>query len=356
MQETAQGTSSEEIAQGTSTQETPAYEIKGRTMSLEEWDLTVQVESPIDFASLSYHGCNIKEFYESQDLLSYFDMLNGPTYVNLIRHLCVRAHVYDKHVAKLEMDEKLLIDPSLAGKTREEMGLEPFIDTEIRLSIMGVPVFISQDIIAYVIRRASEGSFKDEMDNNKKSPWNEIVNQTMFNNKKKGAYSDLRMEKKMLLKIQNENLLPKRGGSDQPSLEHRVFLHYFIKKEKANVTKYIFKHMIKALKESQSIKRTWVPYGRLISEILYQGGFLKALSDTRGFTDQQLGTVTRKIINGSTLRHMKLIKKEDYKKLDSYMKESRTISNLMEDFPPICKQDPLDVQLYFIHDHLQSTG
>jgi len=53
----------QEIAQGTSTQqETPAYEIKGRTMSLEEWELTVQVQSPVDFASLAYHGCNIKEF------------------------------------------------------------------------------------------------------------------------------------------------------------------------------------------------------------------------------------------------------------------------------------------------------
>ena len=49
---------------------------------------------------------------------------------------------------------------------------------------------------------------------------------------------------------------------------------------------------------------------------------------------------------------MKLIRKEDYKKLDTYLKESRAVSNLMEDFP-ICKQDPLDVQLYFIHDHLQ---
>jgi len=37
------------------------------------------------------------------------------------------------------------------------------------------------------------------------------------------------------------------------------------------------------------------------------------------------------------------------------MKESRAISNLMEDFTPICKQDPLDVQLYFIHDHLTKT-
>ena len=175
------------------------------------------------------------------------------------------SSVYDKHAAKLEMEEKVLVDPSLAGKSREEVGLESFVDTEIRSSIMGVPVFISLEIIAYVIGRASEGSFKEGLDNNKKSPWNEIVNQTMSNSKKKGAYSDLSMEKKMLLKIHNENLLPKGGGSDQPFLEHRVFLHYFIQIEKANVPKYIFKHMIKALKESQTIKRSWIPYGRLIS-------------------------------------------------------------------------------------------
>jgi len=139
-------------------------------MTLEEWDLTVQVESPVDFTSLLYHGCNIREYYESHDLISYFNMLNGPTYINLIRHFRVRAHVYDRKAAQLEMDEKVLIDPSLAGKSREEMGLEPFTCTEIRSSIMGIPVFISQEVIAYVIRRAFEGSFKDGLDNNKKSP------------------------------------------------------------------------------------------------------------------------------------------------------------------------------------------
>lgn len=82
----------------------------------------------------------------------------------------------------------------------------------------------------------------------------------MFNNKKKGSYSNLSLKKKMMLKIQNENLLPKGGGSDQPSLEHKVFLQFFIKKEKLNVPKYIFKHMIKTLKESQLINRAWIPY------------------------------------------------------------------------------------------------
>ena len=60
------------------------------------------------------------------------------------------------------------------------MGLEPFVDTEIRSRIMGVPVFINQEIIAYVIGRASEGNFKDGLDNNKRSSWNEVVNETMF--------------------------------------------------------------------------------------------------------------------------------------------------------------------------------
>ncbi|RHN40923.1 hypothetical protein MtrunA17_Chr8g0360331 [Medicago truncatula] len=240
------------------------------------------------------------------------------------------------------MDEKVLIDPSLEGKTREEMGLEPFTCTEIRSSILGIPVFISQEVIAYVIRRLSEGSFKDGLDNNMNSPWNEVVNKTMFNSKKKGAYSDLSMEKKLLLKIQNENLQPKCGGGDQPSLEHKMFLHYFITKEKANVPRYIFKHMIKELRESQESKKCWIPYGRLISEILHQGEILKALKEVNIFTDAQLGTETGKVINGSTLKKMHLIKKEDYTKLSTDLKESSMVSNLMDDFPSILKQDPRD--------------
>jgi len=55
----------QETVQGSSTQEALAYEIKGRTMNLEEWELTVQVESPVDFTSLSYDGRNIKEYYEA---------------------------------------------------------------------------------------------------------------------------------------------------------------------------------------------------------------------------------------------------------------------------------------------------
>jgi len=147
-------------------QEAPAYEIKGRTMSLEEWELNVQVENLVDFTSLAHHGCNIRRFYEAQDLISYFDMLNVPTYMNLVRHFWIRAHVYDRQAAKLEEHEKVLIDPTLEGKTREEMSLESFTCTEIRSSITGIPVFISERVISWVIRRASEGRFVSGLDDN----------------------------------------------------------------------------------------------------------------------------------------------------------------------------------------------
>ena len=84
---------------------------------------------------------------------------SGPTYLTLVRHFWVRAKLYDQKAAKLEMDEKVLIDPSLEGKTCEEMGLEPFRGEEIRSSVLGIPVVISVDTIAGVIRRDSGGRY-----------------------------------------------------------------------------------------------------------------------------------------------------------------------------------------------------
>lgn len=75
-------------------------------------------------------------------------------------------------------------------------------------------------------------------------------------------------------------------------MEHIVFLYYFIKKESENVPKYIFKHMIKELVESQDNRNCWITYGRLILEILHQGGILKVLKELNIFTDDQLGTET----------------------------------------------------------------
>ena len=75
---------------------------------------------------------------------------------------------------------------------------------------------------------------------------------------------------KMLLKIQSENLLPKGSGGDKPSLDHKVFLHFFVTKERTNVSKYIFKHLIKSLEDSQTIKKNF-----FLMEGYFQKSFIK---------------------------------------------------------------------------------
>ncbi|RHN38490.1 hypothetical protein MtrunA17_Chr0c01g0488971 [Medicago truncatula] len=220
---------------------------------------------------------------------------------------------------------------------------------------MGIPVWITEDVIAFVLRRPVEGDYKAGITKPKDSPWNDVVNKTLYNKVKNFAYADMNAKTKVMLKIQNENLLPKGGGSDQPSLEHKILLHFFITGVKANVPRYIFRHMVQQLRESQLKKRCWVPYGRLLSEIFHQGGIIKMLKEADIFSDEQLGTVRGKIINGETLKSMKLIGVDDVKKLPTDLKASDAKLALIPNFPPICKQDPLDVQMNYIREHFERT-
>jgi len=196
-------------------------QIKSKTMSVPIESLEVQIESPVDFPSLNRNEMLLESLISAQELFPYFCMLNGPTYVELVKHFWVRAEIYDLKASQMEMEEKILIDPSLQGKTREEMGLEPFRQEEIRSSIMGLSVVISVDTIAGAIRRASEGRFVYGL-NSKKSSWIPVVNRTLYHSVNKGRYKDMDMKAKVLLKIQNENLLPKGSGGDKSSLDHQV--------------------------------------------------------------------------------------------------------------------------------------
>jgi hypothetical protein len=162
------------------------------------------------------------------------------------------------------------------------MMMEPFNGTEIRSTMMGVPIRITQEVIASVIGVEASGKYSGiEISSAKESFWNDIVHMTLFNSTVPKKYADLDMVKKILLKIQYENLIPKGGGSDQPSLAHKVFIHHLIKGEKINLLKYILKYIENQLWKSQNKERFWVPYGRLLSEIFHQGGIIAALSTTR---------------------------------------------------------------------------
>ena len=139
--------------------EVPEYDYRGRSMKLEEWELQVQIENPVDFESLAFHKCWIRSYYEEQGLIQYFKMLNGPTYEAMVRHFWVRAKVFDKEASIAEERQMVLLYPELEGKTREEMGLEPFTGVEIRSSICGIPVRIAEWQIEAVLGVEASGKY-----------------------------------------------------------------------------------------------------------------------------------------------------------------------------------------------------
>jgi len=54
-------------------------------MAIPSESFEVQSESPVDFASLKRNRMNLESLITVQEMFPYFDMLNGPTYVTLVK-------------------------------------------------------------------------------------------------------------------------------------------------------------------------------------------------------------------------------------------------------------------------------
>ena len=74
-------------------------------MAIPSDSFEVQSESPVDFASLRRNGMNLEPLISVQEMFPYFDMLNGPTYVTLVKDFWARAEVYDLEAALTEEDD-----------------------------------------------------------------------------------------------------------------------------------------------------------------------------------------------------------------------------------------------------------
>jgi len=136
-----------------------SYVINPKTMAIPFEAFEVQIESPVDFESLKRNGMNLDALMAAQQMFPYFDMLNGPTYVKLVKEFWVRAEVYDLDAAKVEELQAVTKDASLRGKTRKKMNLGPFRQTEIRSAVIGIPIIITEEVIAKACRVTPTGRF-----------------------------------------------------------------------------------------------------------------------------------------------------------------------------------------------------
>ena len=70
------------------------YSIKPVTVPIPIDSLVVQIESPVDFSSLKRNKVDMDALISAQKMAGYFQMLNGLTYVNLVKEFWIRAEVF----------------------------------------------------------------------------------------------------------------------------------------------------------------------------------------------------------------------------------------------------------------------
>jgi len=288
----------------------------------------------------------------AQQMFPYFDMLNEPTYVKLVKDFWVRAEVYDLEAAKAEELQVVTRDPSLRGKTRKEMGLEPFRQTEMRSAVMGIPLTITEEVIAKVCRVAPTGRFLWNVSRN--HPLLKSFKSVVLNGNLATKLVDIDGHHRMLLKFMTECFFQKGGGSDQPSVDHKLVLYFLAAYDKINLPKYLMHHLCWAVKEWMRGKRKQILCGRLLSEIFTQGKLLETLRRNNLASNKTLRTRTGKIINGKTLQNMNIIKKFSPNEKD--LKESAVQTELMKDFPPIYKEKNPKVLAELIAGFVKESG
>lgn len=186
--------------------------IKPRTMVMAKEELKHIIESVVDFEALKRNDCDLLPFIGTQGWMLYFQMLHGPSYIELVKDLWAKAEVYDEEAAKIEELQKIQQNRTLKGKTRAQMGLEEFKEMEIRSAMMGIRIIITEENIAKETRCATQGMFLVNIKKN--SEWTYAIVKTLYEGRPSNKTYDMKEEHMVRHKLILECFMPRDGGTD----------------------------------------------------------------------------------------------------------------------------------------------
>ncbi|MCI42972.1 cullin-like protein, partial [Trifolium medium] len=73
----------------------------GDTMKFNIGLIKLLPEKMVDFESLKLNDFDIEELFLNQGWKRYFDMLNGPIYLNMVKEFWMKAQVFDEVSARM---------------------------------------------------------------------------------------------------------------------------------------------------------------------------------------------------------------------------------------------------------------
>ncbi|KAK2409695.1 hypothetical protein QL285_045109 [Trifolium repens] len=265
-------------------------------------ELNVAIENPVDLESIRVNGfAEVVHPYKRQGLGYYFDLLNGPTYTEMVKEFWMKASIITRDVYNRKVREKIEENPELQDRTPEEMGLRSFVSTEIESFVAGFRISIRLCHILEALKLKRDGLIIKHSDEAGPDV-EEYLFKPKANPKDKFEWTN---NCKIIYRILIDSVLPKLGGTDQISSVQKLFTFHVAKGNVVDIGRLIFDHLCLSIISSKAIVR----HSRLLSHMFAQCGLLDAITPYL----PGLGTflLSSKIVNSTTLRYLKLVKNNE---------------------------------------------
>jgi hypothetical protein len=209
-------------------------------------NLTIIIEKTIDLKKLQAQGFDLLKSITVQGWQKYFALLNGPVYPQLVKELWDNAHI---------------------EQNKSNTGV-------IKTTVIGCQITITPLLIAQVIGCDEEGIDIEKYKYN--SPLTSSVNKQLYDfSDNKAETSSLKPIINLWYKILASNLMPKPEHTRLALNIDKHFLYFLKLRVKINLPITIFNYMKSCIEMSQIGKSGFIPYGRVISELLIHQGIVK---------------------------------------------------------------------------------
>ncbi|KAK2443941.1 hypothetical protein QL285_015003 [Trifolium repens] len=310
-------------------------------------------EKFVDFESLKANGIDIQYLFDNQKWQHYFEMLNGFIYYDIVKYFWQKATVYDRASADKEYKDLVSKNKALRGKTRQEVGLKPYREKEIRSNIMGINVVITQAHIAKILGLDNQGEDIEFYDHRSKHL--DSIHQDIFKpgctKKDFGKIMNLKHSFEFAFRMSLSTIFTRKGGLDSVSNPHKHFLWFLFKRVKINLAKILFDHMCLTITEGRTSIPSVIHHPRLISELIRQTRFTDIVSAKENLRVFQIAKY-----DASVLVHMKRKTKKEIIPVKIPLQQVYEKYFRCDGFPTISEHDNEEVIKNFLASVKKDTG
>src|ERR1044072_1329041 len=274
------------------------------------------------------NGFDLHKEVRYQGWEKFFTRLNGPVYKALVKEFWKQAECDHYHVVSHVLGKRIIITEKTIGQL---IGLNH--REGIRIS-----------------GRNDKGGFI-----------NRVVNKKIFTDfdptKLSSAYKPqtllpkLRIWHRILLTCINPR--PLNFSPDYINANQKCILYPLQNKNKLCLPAILFLHLRESILKSRTTANEtdkiikYIPFGRLISDILVENGLVRFLRDEAQFTIDLTASIGD-TLNGRNLKNMEIIDKvlvEPTPEDEEVVVDRR---QMVDDFPPFSKEEPFEVIMEYV--------